>query len=1259
MTDENRIRRDNEPGPIGGAGVRVPAPGESSSAELPAIKRPDLRPEDRKEPGRDARTKDARLDSDDFDAPTQLNIPSLPRISGDAFSGARSYTPPQSRVDSTSRAGGGHVDDSDLAPGTLLGNRYEILEMVGIGGMGAVYKAKDVELNRMVALKVIRPEFARDPAIISRFKQELILATQVTHKNVIRIYDLGEASGLRFITMEYIEGRDLRAILREKGKFTPEEAISVIRQVCRALRAAHAVGVIHRDLKPPNIMCEPSGRILVMDFGLARTLEDNGMTQSGSMVGTMEYMSPEQALAGDIDQRSDLFALGIIFYELLSGATPFQAGSAVASLILRTQKQVVSLSDLDPSIPKPLSDIVCRLLERDVNKRYQTANDLLSDLDAYEGKGTGASLAATAIRPIPDALIETPSETKDFAPKRKLSWPIIAALGLCVVLLAGFGIYRWRSPAAKQQVASGPILSLAVLPLRNTTGDPGLDSMGATLSDMLITAVGQSAHLRTVSPERLQQVYSDLQLKPTSTIDPDMLGRIAEAVTAEEVVAGQFSRDINGDLTIDVKVQDIKSGHTVPLKAQFSEKNQSAAIAELADSVRKNLSLSTDDIEQVKAQSYVPQSTSAEALRDYNEAATFMRAGRSLDALKRLQAAIAADSQFALAYARLGEVQADLGYQGDAEEASRRAVELAENEKLPAAAKYLIAASHARVMQENAKAIEYYENLARNLTGDTDVQYALGDLYVQTGAYDKARVQFERILKAEPKNILALWQMGIISLTSNNPQTALDPLNTALSLAIRTDNQQAKGLLLLSIGITYRLLNKPEDAIDNYQQSIAIDERLGQKRAVAAALDEMAQVQASTGKSEEAVKSYKRSLDLLREIGMKKELGDTLLNLGVVLADRGQSDQALQAYQDALQVERETGDQNLEAMCLSNIATIYVKRGDTGGAFTYYQQALQLREKLGVPGFIADTLAGMGDAYSANGQYEEALKSYLRALDLFRKAGDQRGAAVVSSQMGTVFKQQGRFGAAVNASQDAVRNLQALGQRSNEFADAENGLARALADAGRGSEARVPLDDAEKIALELKNDNLLADIANTSGVIALYSGDLKSAGQQFQKALQLARVHSSVPMTALSQLHLARVAIAEGRAKEAVAILSPIVASRSPIDRSLALRASLALSDALIQTRALPRARLALLSDLGTAERAGMRLELVRANFLLARIAKSSGNADASASYYRQALEGLVSLRNEDGGGKLLDRVDLKAISEECIHATAPATATK
>jgi len=220
-----------------------------------------------------------------------------------------------------------------LRIGTVLGSRYEILELLGEGGMGAVYKAADREVDRIVALKVIRPEMASNPEILARFKQELLLSSQVTHRNVIRIYDLGEAQGVKFITMEFLEGENLYQILKQRQKLEVAEAVDIMEQVASGLAAAHSAGIIHRDLKPGNIMRDKNGRVVVMDFGLARTFSGDGMTRTGAMLGTIEYMSPEQAQGEDVKASSDIFTVGLILYELLAGVTPFYAESAIASLL--------------------------------------------------------------------------------------------------------------------------------------------------------------------------------------------------------------------------------------------------------------------------------------------------------------------------------------------------------------------------------------------------------------------------------------------------------------------------------------------------------------------------------------------------------------------------------------------------------------------------------------------------------------------------------------------------------------------------------------------------------------------------------------------------------------------------------------------------------------------------------------------------------------------------------------------------------------
>ena len=1126
-------------------------------------------------------------------------------------------------------------NQATLEPGVLLAQRYQIVQMLGQGGMGAVYKATDVELNRTVAVKVIRPDLARDKAIVDRFKQELLLAHQVTHRNVIRIYDLSEADGMKFITMEYVEGENLLSLLHEKKKFSPSEAVEIMLQVCRALEAAHSVGVIHRDLKPQNIMRDTAGRIVVMDFGLARTLEGEGMTQSGALVGTMEYMSPEQALGKPLDQRSDIFALGLIFYEMLTGQMPFKADSTIASLIRRTQERVSPVSDHDNTIPRSVSNIVTKCLERDIDLRYKTANELLADLETWQGKRAGATLS--------------------FEPKigpwgRTLPWPSITA-GVIVVMLA-IGAYRFRDnlfqPSAGQ-TSVAPAVSLAILPFRNASGDPNFDWLGPSLADMLTTDVGQSAHLRTVSPDRLHQVLQDLHVAPNSSFDPTILRRIAEFSSADVVVFGQYAR-FGDQVRIDATLQDLKNNRTISVKADASsEKDIPAAFDKLADSVRQNLSLSNDVLKELKASSYQPTSTSIEALRDYNQGIGLLREGKNVEAQKHFEAATKADGFFALAFSKLAQTYSNLGYDAEADRAAQRAVSLSQN--LPEAEKYLLLAIQAQITKNIPAAIKAYETIAKASPENADVQSALAALYEQAGDFAKAGEYNQKILKANPKDINATLAMGRLAIKGDNAQGALDPLNRALTLSVQLDNQEQKAATLHALAVAYRMLNKPEDGLRNDEDALAIWRRVGQKRGIASSLNEIARTEVLLGKNKEALGNFQEALQIRRDIGDNRGLGDTLIDLGNFYDDRGDHEQALKMYKESLQIERDIGNERLQAACLNNIAGVYFAKGQYEDARTYYLQAIQLREKSKAPEDIVESVHNLAETSARMGDYDEAFSQYMRALELRRSMNDTRGAAVESYTLGMILDYQGRFGAAITSKQAALKTFQDLKDKTYWMAEILGGYAQALVLAGRGNESATHLNDALNLSRELKNDGMVSQTLAFQGDAAYYRGDSKAAGALYQQALQAANRSKEPEKILTAKISLAKVAIQEGRSQQAIAALRPLLQQAESLGlKYTQVECSVSMAEAMIKIKDSAHAQQELERALLQADKLGLKPLSAKAHYLLAGIFHASGDQAEALEHSQDALHLIDAMHDDTGADKILERADFKTMSEEATH---------
>ena len=537
-----------------------------------------------------------------------------------------------------------------LQPGSVFANRYEIIKILGEGGMGAVYKARDIELEREVALKVVKPELSNNAEILQRFKQELILARQVTDRNIIRIFDLGEASGIKFITMEYVEGQNIHQLLKQRGKLDVAESVDIMEQVAAGLAAAHREGIIHRDLKPGNIMRDVNGRVVVMDFGLARTVAGDGMTKTGAMLGTMEYMSPEQAQGKELKASSDIFTVGLILYELLAGVTPFHAESAIASLLMRTQQRAVPLADVDKNIPGSLSNIVAKCLEKDPANRYQNAAELDADLRAWQGRGEGKKVSATAARRRMNRL-------------RELPWTRLATMGALSLAVAG-GL-AWFVASRRPSAKSAPhLVSVLVGDFENHTGDPVLDN---TIEPMLGLALEGASFVNVFGREDARKLAEKLPQDPTDKLDEQSAMLVAVNQGINAVITGEIS--LQGDQYEISAIALDPSNRKVLARSEITVSNKNDIlnnIPKLAVPIRKALGDSTPASVQFGEVSGGFKAANLEAVHQESIGMDDTFAGKFQEAFDAFQKAVQLDPKFARAYTGMAAMDRNLGKPEDA-----------------------------------------------------------------------------------------------------------------------------------------------------------------------------------------------------------------------------------------------------------------------------------------------------------------------------------------------------------------------------------------------------------------------------------------------------------------------------------------------------------------------------------------------------------------------------------------------------------------
>ncbi len=809
-----------------------------------------------------------------------------------------------------------------LEPGMDFGPRFRIEQLLGEGGMGKVYKALDKELGRTVALKILQPELTKDPSVIMRFKQELLLASRISHRNILRIHDLTDYEGVKFITMAFIEGKDLNQLLKESRPLPIDRSLKLARQMCEALDAAHAEGVVHRDFKPHNVLVGNNDQVYVSDFGLATSFETAkmGMTRTGAFVGTPRYMSPEQVEGKQVDSRSDLYSFGLVFYEMVCGEVPFAGDSTWQVMYQRVKDAPKNVKQVNPNVPDNVADIIMHCLERDAAERYQSAKEIIADID--EHRGPEMSVTSMYRMAQPGAASGAGSRSVQITlPEKPPLWLYVTA---GVLLLGGlfFAIPTTRhlviKPVAETETVSIetvkglPPLSqgkyVAVMPFRVIGGDTSIGYVAEGLGEALSAKLFQLKGVHVASSEdagkidpksTLPQIAKKLganmilggtvqgtanQLRITVKLDnvaenkmvwnEEFSGIPADLLTIEDKIYGKLAEA----LETNVSAGDIIAGTAHPtdnvdaydsylrgrdsMRGQLNPKNIQAAIDYFNTALRKDPKF---------ALAYTGLADAS--LRMYEEKKDSFWTEKALNAAKQAQAL---NDKLPEVHFALGSVYATTGQMAQAITELKRAQELAPNSdegyrRLGSA--YMEAGQNDQAIRALEKAVELNPYYWKNLN-------ALGNAYLKMGDYEKALKYFQQVTQVEPQNQVGFANLGTVYVSMGRYQDSIAPLEQAMKL-------DPQPVVMTNLGTSYFYLHRYPEAVKQFEKAVELnpnDETM---------MGNLADGYRAAGDMEKAKATYGRAIALaFKALQVNPRSATTMGSLALYYAKKGDVAQA-------------------------------------------------------------------------------------------------------------------------------------------------------------------------------------------------------------------------------------------------------------------------------------------------------------------------------------------------------------------------------